>query len=225
MNENNSQSNEQLRAECIDQGIQYHNEKRELSKEMNSIAKLCSAETHIPKNVLIKVKDYLHYRGRGWGDDCLSKSEESEKYPDRVSPTFRNLADIITNAYSTGKEDLLNVYLDALKERGITINIDLSKLTLPSNEVKEKIAIAINQMDPIQCDICEKNDYMTDVLAEQAEVSNLSPKDKYKKIIQLAASKQAGRDIDDKVHDEYLKIELFSNGLEEINKIEQEESN
>ena len=80
-------------------------------------------------------------------------------------------------------------------------------------------------MDPIQCDICEKNDYMTDVLAEQAEVSNLSPKDKYKKIIQLAASKQAGRDVDDKVHDEYLKIELFSNGLEEVNKIEQEESN
>lgn len=76
--------------------------------------------------------------------------------------------------------------MDALKDRGITINIDLSKFTLPSNEVKEKVAIAINQMDPLQCDICEKNDYMTDV---------------------LAASKQAGRDIDDKVHDEYLKIE------------------
>lgn len=217
------QNAEQLNAQkdaCIQQGIEYHNIKRSTSKEMNAIAKFCSAETHIPKKVLIKVKDYLHYRGRGWGDDCLSKSEESEKYPDRVSPTFRNLVEIISNFYATGKESDLQVYLDALKDRGITLNLDMSKFTLPSNEAKQKVAEAINQMDPLQCVICEKNDYMTDVLAVDAENMNLSPKDKYKKIIQLAASKQAGHDVDDKVQDEYVKIELFSNGLEEVNKIE-----
>ena len=214
MPEEQVQSQQQLN--CLNEGVQYHNEKAELWKSMNEIAKFCSAETHIPKSVLIKVKDYLHYRGRGWGDDCLSKSEETEKYPDRVSPTFRNLVDIITNAYSTGKEDLLNVYLDALKDRGITINIDLSKFNLPSNEVKEKVAIAINQMDPLQCDICEKNDYMNDVLAVDAENTNLSPKDKFKKIVKLAASKQAGRDVDDKVQSEYEKTELFTNGLDAV---------
>ena len=78
MTTESDKNTEQHRAECIDQGIQYHNEKASLSKEMNSIAKFCSTETHIPKNVLIKVKDYLHYRGRGWGDDCLSKSEEQK---------------------------------------------------------------------------------------------------------------------------------------------------
>ena len=97
----------------------------------------------------------------------MSKSEESEKYPDRVSPTFRHLVEIITNSYATGKEDLLDVYLDAVKSKGITISIDKSMLTLPSAETKEKVAIAISQMDPLQCTICEKNDYMTDVLAEQ----------------------------------------------------------
>lgn len=60
-------TNDHLKANCLNEGIEYHNEKRELSKEMNSIAKFCSAETHIPKQTLIKVKDYLHYRGRGWG--------------------------------------------------------------------------------------------------------------------------------------------------------------
>ena len=95
--------------------------------------------------------------------------------------------------------------------------------TLPSAETKEKVAIAISQMDPLQCIICEKNDYMTDVLAEQAESANLSPKSKYKKkIVKLAADKQAGRDIDDKVQDEYVEMELFSNGLEAVNGIEQE---
>lgn len=216
-------TNDHLKVDCLNEGIEYHNEKRELFKEMNSIAKFCSAETHISKQTLIKVKDYLHYRGRGWGDDCLSKSEESEKYPDRVSPTFRHLVEIITNSYATGKEDLLDVYLDAVKSKGITISIDKSMLTLPSAETKEKVAVAINQMDPLQCAICEKNDYMTDVLAEQAESANLSPKSKYKKIVKLAAAKQAGRDVDDKVQDEYVEMELFSNGLEAVNGIEQEQ--
>ena len=222
MTELNQTNNAVTSTDCLDQGIQYHNEKAALWKDMNAIAKTCSRQTGIDRNTLMKVKDYLHYRGRGWGDDCLSKSEESEKYPDRVSPTFRHLVDIVTNSYATGKEDLLNVYLDAVKEKGITISIDVSKFTRPSFEAKQIVAEAINLMDPLQCDICEKNDYMNDVLAEEAEAANLSPKSKYKQIVKLAASKQAGRDVDDKVQDEYLKMELFQNGLEAVNDIDQQ---
>lgn len=222
MPESQVQSQQSPNVNCIDQGIQYHNEKAALWKDMNAIAKLCSRQTGIDRNTLMKVKDYLHYRGRGWGDDCLSKSEESEKYPDRVSPTFRHLVDIVTNAYATGKEDLLDVYLDAIKDRGITISIDVSKFTRPSNDAKHTVAEAINLMDPLQCDICEKNDYMNDVLAVEAEEANLSPKDKYKKIVKLAAAKQAGRDVDDKVQDEYVKIELLQNGLEVVSDISQD---
>ena len=215
-NENNIVVNTQ----CLEQGIEYHNEKRAISKVMNSIAKQCARETHINKKAIMKVKDYLHYRGRGWGEDCLSKSDEQEKYPDRVSPTFRNLVEIITNAYITGKEDLLDVYLKSVKDKGITITIDKSMFTLPDAEQKEKVSSAINQLDPLQCDICEKNDYMNDVLAEEAENINLSPKNKYKQIVQLAAARQAGKDIDDKVQDEYLKMELFTKGLEAVNDIQ-----
>ena len=222
IDQNQQTNNSVASTECLDKGIQYHNEKAALWKDMNAIAKTCSRQTGIDRNTLMKVKDYLQYRGRGWGDDCLSKSEESEKYPDRVSPTFRHLVDIVTNSYATGKEDLLNVYLDAVKEKGITISIDVSKFTRPSNEAKQTVAEAINLMDPLQCDICEKNDYMNDVLAEEAESINLSPKNKYKQIVKLAASKQAGRDVDDKVQDEYLKMELFQNGLEAVNDIDQQ---
>lgn len=213
---------EEMVLTCLDQGIQYHNEKSALWKEMNAVAKECSRQTGIGRKTLMKVKDYLHYRGRGWGDSCLEKSEESEKFPDRVSPTFRHLVDIITNSYATGKEDLLNVYLDAIKEKGITISIDVSKFTRPSEDAKQTAAIALNKMDPLQSIICEKNDYMTDVLAEQAEAANLSPKNKYKQIVKLAASKQAGKDVDDKVQDEYVKMEMFQNGLEAVNDIDQQ---
>lgn len=213
---------EEMVLTCLDEGIQYHNEKSSLWKEMNAVVKECSRQTGIARNTLMKVKDYLHYRGRGWGDSCLEKSEESEKFPDRVSPTFRHLIDIITNSYATGKEDLLNVYLDAIKEKGITITIDVSKFTRPSEESKQVVAVALNQMDPLQTAICEKNDYMTDVLAEQAEAVNLSPKNKYKQIVKLASAKQNGRDVDDKVQNEYLKMELFQNGLEAVNDINQQ---
>lgn len=213
---------EEMVLTCLDEGIQYHNEKSSLWKEMNAIAKECSRQTGIARKTLMKVKDYLHYRGRGWGDNCLEKSEESEKFPDRVSPTFRHLVDIITNSYATGKEDLLNVYLDAIKEKGITISIDVEKFTRPSEDSKKTVAVALNKMDPLQSIICEKNDYMTDVLAEQAEAANLSPKNKYKQIVKLAASKQAGKDVDDKVQDEYVKMEMFQNGLEAVNDIDQQ---
>lgn len=219
MSTTDQQNNEQLKTDCINSGVEYHNEKSALWKEMNNIAKSCSKQTGIDRNTLMRVKDYLHYRGRGWGEDCLSKSEESEKYPDRVSPTFRHLIDIVTNAYATGKEDLLDVYLSAVKERGITISIDTSKFTQPSSDSKEIISEALKIMDPLQCDICEKNDYMNDVLAQDAENVNLSPKNKYKQLVKLAASKQLGRDVEDKVQDEYLKMELFHSGLEFVTDI------
>ena len=211
---------ENAQTDCLDESIEYHNEKASLWKEMNNVAKTCSKETRISRNTLMKVKDYLHYRGRGWGDDCLSKSEESEKYPDRVSPTFRHLVEIITNSYATGKEDLLDVYLEAVKVRGITITIDRSQFANPSDDAKAKIDDALKVMDPIQCQICEKNDYMNDVLAVDAENNNLAPKNKFKQIVRLAASKQAGRDVDDKVQDEYVHMGLLKNGLEAVNDIQ-----
>ena len=104
--------------------------------------------------------------------------------------------------------------------KGITITIDRSQFAKPSDDVKEKVASALSIMDPIQCLICEKNDYMNDVLAVDAENKNLAPKNKFKQIVRLAASKQAGRDVDDKVQDEYVQMELLQNGLEAVNDIQ-----
>ena len=53
-----TQSNTPTQLECLTQGIQYHNEKAVLSKEMNTIAKACSDECGIDKKTIIKVKDY-----------------------------------------------------------------------------------------------------------------------------------------------------------------------
>ncbi|MBR4590333.1 MAG: hypothetical protein IKO36_06730 [Bacteroidaceae bacterium] len=205
--------------ECMDKGIECHTEKQYLAREMKSIAKTCSEQTGVDKNAILKVKDYLHYKGEGWGDDCLEKSEDKVKYADKVSPTFRKLYEIFTNMYACGKESELDDYIEALATRGIRITVDEAYFQQPDKETAEIIETAINGMDGFQCSICEKNDYMNDVLAVDAENAALSPKNKYKQIIQLAVKKQDGKDVDDKIQDEYLKMELFTNGLETINEM------
>lgn len=205
--------------ECIEKGIECHNEKHYLAREMNSVAKTCSEETGVDKRAILKVKDYLHYKGEGWGEDCLEKSEDKVKYPDRVSPTFRKLHEIFTNMYACGKEDELLDYIDALADRGIQITVDESYFQRPDDDTAKVIANAIKGMDGFQKSICEKNDYMNDVLSVDAENAALSPKNKYKQIIQLAAKKQDGKDIEDKIQDEYVKMELFTNGLETVNEM------
>lgn len=205
--------------ECIEKGIECHNEKRYLAKEMNSIAKACSEESGVDKKTILAVKDYIHYKGRGWGDDCINKSEEKEKYPDRISPVFRKLIEIITNVYTAGQEELLSDYIEAAKIRGVHISIDEKYFVTPNKDEKEAISNAIKGLESFQNSICEKNDYLNDVLAVDAENANISPKNKFKQIIQLAVKKQDGKDIGDKIQDEYVKMELFTNGLEIVNEM------
>lgn len=206
--------------ECIEQGIECHNEKKYLAKEMVSVAKACSEQTGVDKKAILKTKDYLHYKGNGWGEDCLDRSEEKVKYPDRVSPAFRRVFEIIDNCYATGQEDLLEDYLVAMKKRGITIKIDDNMFSSPNTqEDATAVANAIKAMDSFQCDICSKNDYINEVLATDAETANLSPRNKYSHIIQLAAKKQEGKDVDDRIQDEYVWMELLTNGLEKVTEL------
>ena len=213
-------TNELTKDDVIANGIDCHNEKKYYSKEMNTSAKLCSEETGIERRAIMMVKDYIHYKGRGWGDTCLTKSEEKDKYPDRVAPTFRRLLDIVSNCYALGKEDLLSEYINALEDAGIKLVIDESKFLHPDEETVETADRYLQAMETFQCSICEQNDYMTEVLAEQAEAVDLSPKNKYKQIIQLAAKKLEGKDINDKVHDEYEKAGLFINGLAKVSEMD-----
>jgi len=206
--------------DVIANGINCHYDKKYNSKEMNTSAKLCSEETGIDKKSVMKVKDYIHYKGRGWGDTCLTKSEDKEKYPDRVAPTFRKLLEIVTNCYATGKEDLICDYVDELEKQGIKLIIDETMFSQPDDDTKETVDRYLQAMEVYQTNICEQNDYMTDVLAEQAEAIDLSPKNKYKQIIQLAAKKLEGKDINDKVHDEYEKTGLYINGLAKISEMD-----
>ena len=215
-----NQTPELTKDDVIAQGIDCHYDKKYNMKEMNTSAKLCSEETGIDRKALLKVKDYIHYKGRGWGDTCLTKSEDREKYPDKIAPVFRRLLEIVVNCYAAGKEDLLCDYVDELGKQGIKITVDETMFDSPADDTKETVDRYLDAMEFYQKNICERSEYMTDVLAEQAEAVDLVPKGKYGQIIGLAVKKLEGKDINDKVHDEYEKTGLYINGLAKVSEMD-----
>lgn len=190
---------------------------------MNQTAKDTSEITGVSKPDLMKMKDYIYYRGRGWGNDAIDKAEVDkeagetrEKYPDRVSPAFRNLCQIIEIMYKCGKEDLLDVYIDAAKSRGVDITVDKSKLEMPGEGEKIAIASALEIMTPLQGKICTNNDYINDTLAPAAENQNVTPKNKFKKIVTMKHRIENGKDLSDKIQDELLENIMYGDSLERL---------
>ena len=202
----------------LEEGIKTLTEKREQASFMGQIAKDAAEQVSISKAQIMQLKDYVYYHGRGWGADAMDKSDEKEKFPDRVSPVFRKMFDIIKNMYEGGMEHMLDDYLSAMHLRGIDITIKAGNAGFirPSEEEKEIIDDAVKAMQKYQECICEKNDYMNDVLAPAADNQNVTPKSKFKKLVEFAWKKEDGKDIEDKIQDELFDNELYMRSLEDL---------
>lgn len=188
---------------------------------MQQTAKDTAEITGVTKQMLMKMKDYLYYRERGWGEDCLDKykpeeGEAREKYPDRVSPTFRNLCEIVNTMYCCGQEDKLDVYIEAAKRRGVEIIPHREKFECANEAEKIAIQSALDIMLPLQTCLVNNNDYITDKLAPAAENQNVTPKSKFKKVIAMKHRIENGKDLSDKIQDELLQNIMYGDSLERL---------
>lgn len=207
----------------IEEGVKMFEDSKMRRDMMNKTIKDAAEVTGIKKQYFIKMKDYIHYRGRGWGNDCIDKykpdresGEVPEKYPDRVSPAFRRLCEIVDVMYTCGRQDLLDVYLKASEGRGIKITIDESKYVTPGPGEQEVINQALETLEPLQTKLCENNDYMNDTLAPAAEHQNVTPKSKFKKVVALTYKQNEGKDIRDTVQDELVDNIMYGDCLERL---------
>jgi hypothetical protein len=187
--------------------------KREASQHMNMVAKETAKAQHIEKPILIRTKDYLHYRGMGWlSGDPLAKDPE-EKFPDRVSPTFRKLLQITEDLAAVGRLEMLDVYLDALRKHGIDIKIDPSDVRV--QDIDETWQ-AIENMSGFQTTICECNDEIVDIKAVEAEDINFTPKNEFKKVLTFYDKKKRNKDIDDEYQDWVAHLELVETSVNKV---------
>lgn len=211
--------------ELMKTALATHEIKETATRDMHDIAADTAkniADHRITKQTVLRIKDYMFYRGRGWANETdpikrepKGEDRSIEKFPDRVSPCFRRLATIVTDLRSADMLDTLDVYLEALKEYGITISIDEETFGLNDNQ-REGLKSAIDTLSTYQATICNAADELKDELGEIAETINFSPKNKFKELVSFNFRKLNGKDVDDKLHDKILATELYENGLTSI---------
>jgi len=175
--------------DIMQEGVNETLEKHELQKQMAEVAKEYCDRTggEIDKKTMIAIKDYLHYRGRNWGETCLDKADKESKvkYPDRVAPAFRRILEMVTNCGKCHRLDILDVYIEELKNRGIAITIDESRF-LPQNDNSGIVNECYEIINGIQTEICSHNDRIVEELAPEAEANELAPKKKFKELSEMA---------------------------------------
>ena len=205
--------------ELVQTGVEITTQKRDLSKEMNDLAKERAHQIGLKKKQLINIKDYKHYYGAGWGTDALDKdTEEKCSYPDRISPTFRKLVEIVSTLRDADMVDFLAPYLEACAARGIKVTIEPERTEAQDKVNKGLLERTIGEMDAIQSEICQLNDRITDELAPQAEATKYVHKSKFKNVVEHAY-KITVRDSDtdkEKIDDEIEKNTKYNTAIAEI---------
>lgn len=170
----------------------------------------------LQKSEISKAQDLIHTRGLGWGSDSLDKSDEAKGTgTDRISAAFRKVCDIIQIMYECGYEEEMQDYIRAAKRRGINIDVSTASFTMPGEAEKITIRTAIETISPWKDKIEQINEYMN-TLAVAADHQNVTPKAKFKKLIMLTYKQNEGKDIMDKIQDELLHNEMYSNSLERL---------
>jgi hypothetical protein len=202
-----------LESEFFDESLDIFQVKDNATKQMHEIAK--SNESVDPK-LLLRLKDYVHYKGRGWEDEQSPLTLIKCKFPDRVSKSFIRVLTIIKDCVNTNNSKFLESYLTQLADLGINITIDETKFNvLPQDQVIE-IAKLVSLMDSKQTIICEHADLLKE-RGETAQEIGISPKSGFKTVVSLLYTKQRKkRNPKNKIEKEITESDMYIGALEKI---------
>lgn len=191
-------------------------EKKTHQKHQNMMAADMAKMQKIEKPIMKRCSDYLHYRGMGWLDNNpIGEKDPEEKFPDRVSPTFRKLKQIIEDCYAVGNPSLLQVYIDAMQNIGIEIKVDPTRFPTRVSDAAETWT-CVEGMSNIQKSICELADELNFTHTQLSEDINFTPKKNYKEALGLFEKKQDQKDCDDLYQDKVTDLEMFETALNNI---------
>ena len=201
-------------AELLEESYTLLKEKKVNSKHLSTIASDMAKMQKIEKPVMIRCKDYVYYRGRGYlPTDILGDKDPQEKFPDRVVPTFKKLLQIIDDLYAIGKPELLDIYLDAMKQRGIEIIVhDKNTRVIDPDETWQ----AIENMQSYQATICDLADQINFGCTQVAEDINFTPKEEFKKVLSFYEKKTDERDCDDLYQEKVTDLEMTETAYTKI---------
>lgn len=196
----------------FEDALPYCEEKSKASIQMSQVQKSVKEITHYPSEDITLYKDIIHYKGLGWTETSISPPDPTVKFKDRVSPTFRKLAEIIRVCKEFGDMDILKEYFEDMKKLGIIIKVE----DIPDNrKVQENVKDLMAQMDALQGTICHNANMLRDMGVE-AEEAGLCPKGEFKELAEDNYSIIHGADKSDQLHDKVCKNLLHNHGIGEV---------
>lgn len=202
--------------EVLKQSVKAQKEKTQYVVENKRVLEDLAQRTQLKRATIQTAQKYLHTKGCGWGDSCLDFAKDA-KEKDIISAKFSSLCELITVLVKVGAGDELKPYIQAMKDRGIDIDISsLMRTDAPEGDVASDVAKTLDSSAVYMGKIKEMNERLKD-FAEEAERSNLCPKNRFNNLLRLATAKEDGMDIQEKISDELFKMALYESGLEKLN--------
>lgn len=199
-------------------------QKKELNGRMNQLFKDTSEALGVSKDSLRKCKDYVHYHGLGMSDTLTPDREYKGKFRDRVAPSFRKVREIIINCVALGYDDLLQDYLNAMRESGITIVVNKNQFRRLLPDDIRMVHNTVDAADGYQTSICELANQVRDddAIVADAEYGFVKKSD-YKKVAEFYEKKDSGKDVEldyERDNNRALKLSgaldaIFHNQLED----------
>lgn len=129
---------------------------------------LGSNPTRRTKVLSDKLLQYVHYKGLGMfpennckGETIIDVLDKDVEYKDRVAPAFRHVRDFVLNCSKANRTDLINEYFEAMKIYGINISIDFD-VTSDITPNVDNVNLLVDELNKIQTEICQLNDYIND---------------------------------------------------------------
>lgn len=202
--------------EVLKQSVKAQKEKTQYVVENKRVLEDLAQRTQLKRATIQTAQKYLHTKGCGWGDSCLDFAKDA-KEKDIISAKFSSLCELITVLVKVGAGDELKPYIQAMKDRGIEVDISsLMRTDSPEGDVASDVATTLDSSAVYMGKIKEMNERLKD-FAEEAERSNLCPKNRFQNLLRLATAKEDGMDIQEKISDELFKMALYESGLEKLN--------
>lgn len=158
--------------QLMDESVKIHYKLINLWKDMDDKVKSVSKSLNVPKYLFYALKDFQYYRGLGWASENNPlELERGVKFKDRVSPIFIKLLKTVNICRQLNCLDLLDVYINTLKEYGIFIQINPHNDFVESfseNSIKQVYSV-VEEMKALQKEICSLADILREEKSAESE--------------------------------------------------------
>lgn len=200
-------------SELMFESNEIYTQKKQAAKHMNVIGNETAKMHKIQKSTLNRLKDYKLYHKNGWVAGNPLVLDKQVDYPDKLSPIFIKLFQIVEDLRAVGDTSFLDPYVASLESQGIKIYIDQGT---PIVSDKDEVMSNVDSMGTFQKQVNALSKEINEVKAIEADDINLTAAKEFPKLVAFYNKKEEGKDVDDIYQNAIADFELRENGYNKV---------